>query len=266
MDVTYLLVDDLSTPNILVKEKDFLLVYKPPAMHSAPLPASKSTFPDLAMGKIAEETIFDWCAAQYPEIKKIQGRGKGEGGLLHRLDYETQGLMLIARTRDGMENLLTQQDKCAIVKEYCALTMEQKTKAPGFPPVDVSCLSGCIRSAFRPYGVGRKLVRPILKQTTTLAKAKEKEYITEILEKNSLSQDVFSWQIKITKGFRHQIRCHLAWIGMPIINDKLYGGNPFGKGILALRATAVLFMDPGTAKTKCYSLSPQLNKMNLSLI
>ena len=78
----------------------------------------------------------------------------------------------------------------------------------------------------------------------------------------SMPGDFYLFKIKITKGFRHQIRSHLAWIGMPIINDELYGGIHHGKGILALRASSISFNDPASEKKCTYSI-PALELGNL---
>lgn len=238
MKCELLLVNDILIPQVLIIEKDYLIVFKSPEMHSAPLRNSP------------KETLLDWCGRKFPETVKLCGRMKGEGGLLHRLDFETHGLMIIARTDAGMENLLKQQKEGKIIKEYSALTMKAETKLPGFPPVffENSAECFCIKSAFRPYGKGRKAVRPLLQG--------EKEYSTEIIEKKELPNGVFNFRTEISNGFRHQIRCHLAWIGFPIINDKLYGAASYESGLLGLRASSISFFDPSTGEKREYSISP----------
>ena len=240
-------IDDIFTPQILTAENDFLLVYKPPRMHSAPERRSSGG-----------ETMLDWCIAKFSEVAALTGRKAGEGGLLHRLDYETQGLMLIARSRTGMESFLEQQGEGKIIKEYSALTAKNKIMLPGFPRETPDFLQGSngepliIKSAFRPYGPGRKSVRPVL------LGGDKALYTTEILESHPVSsadiQQCFSLKLRICKGFRHQIRCHLAWLGLPILNDRLYGGNSFGKDLLALRAISITFNDPASGEERRYSI------------
>jgi len=241
-------VDGFSKPQVLAEEKDFLIVYKPPRMHSSPQASST-------------ESLYTWCVESFPEVGELSGRNKGEGGLLHRLDYETHGLMLIARSKFGMEALLEQQEQGKIIKEYSALTKESEIVLPGFPKEKPQLQQGEaieITSAFRPYGKGRKAVRPVLtggaKKNMT-----EKSYITEVLESELVSTAWFgnclSFRLRISKGFRHQIRCHLAWLGMPILNDALYGGVAFGNGCLALRACSLAFADPATGEERCYAIA-----------
>ena len=252
--MTRLSICDIQIPQLLAAEKDFLLVYKPPRMHSAPQAHSSGG-----------ETILEWCVKQFPEVALLPGRKAGEGGLLHRLDYETHGLMLIARSMTGMEALLEQQREGRILKEYSVLTVENKIALPGFPkekPCFVfgnsplpDCQDGMlqkIESAFKPYGPGRKAVRPVPPG------GNGKLYSTEILESRPVLDagipNYFSLKLRICKGFRHQIRCHLAWMGMPILNDGLYGGLSFGNGLLALRATSIAFNDPSSGEERSYSI------------
>jgi 23S rRNA pseudouridine1911/1915/1917 synthase len=246
------LVGDFSKPQVLAEEKDFLIVYKPPRMHSTSQVSSA-------------ESLYIWCVQRFPEVGELIGRNKGEGGLLHRLDYETHGLMLLARNSLAMEALLEQQKQGKILKEYSALTGESGIVLPGFPKEKPELQSGNtvkITSAFRVYGKGRKAVRPVL-----IGDAKknmsEKLYVTEILESKLISTfgsmdaelgNCLSLVLRISKGFRHQIRSHLAWLGTPILNDVLYGGATFGNGCLALRACSLAFADPVTGEERRYAI------------
>ena len=231
------LIDDIKIPQTLAVEKDFIVVYKPPRLHSAPLAKSADG-----------ETLLHWCIKEFPEVADLPGRKAGEGGLLHRLDYETQGLVLLARNRAGMESLLEQQGEGKIIKEYSALAAKNETLLPGFPEKFTTNhheSTRKIQSDFRPYGPGRKTVRPV----------PGKNYTTEILDKSLDTGEGFvSLQLRIWKGFRHQIRAHLAWFGMPILNDRLYGGAPYGSGLLALRAYSLLLSDPSSGEKKLYSI------------
>ena len=226
-------IKNILLPQIMTEKEDFLIVYKPPKMHSAPIK------------KHTDNTLFDWCCIQYPEIKNLPGRKNGEGGLLHRLDYETHGLLIVARTKEGMENLILQQKEGRIIKEYNALVKKCKNNLPGYP--EVSKENGkIIKSAFRPYGAGRRSVRPVLHG--------EKQYITEIINMKKEKMEIISARLKILNGFRHQIRCHLSWIGLPIINDDLYGGFSSVNGILALRAVSLTFNDIKNNKKILFSI------------
>jgi 23S rRNA pseudouridine1911/1915/1917 synthase len=258
------LTEGFSKPQILVKEKDFLIAYKPPRMHSAPQGFSTETF--------SAESLLKWCLQAFPEAAELNGRKKGEGGLLHRLDYETNGLMLLARSGPGMEALLGQQARGKIYKEYSALSLpaeESEITLPGFPKEKPELPQWVfegkagsateITSAFRPFGPGRKAVRPVLPGAVKSSKP-QAPYITEVLESKLIPAaghgNCLSLKLRISKGFRHQIRSHLAWLGLPILNDTLYGGAAFENGCLALRARSLSFTDPSTGEGRCYSIPP----------
>jgi 23S rRNA pseudouridine1911/1915/1917 synthase len=217
-----------------------------------------------------DETLLDWCVRLYPEVAAVQGRNPWEGGILHRLDYETEGLVLFARTQRAMDSFLAQQREGRFSKDYGALSAgEDPTLVPEGFPLRPESFEGFIESGFRPYGPGRKTVRPLVNP--------EKPYRTEILvqgAENPRGHRVFT--LRIQRGFRHQIRCHLAWIGYPLVNDPLYGGktlaawrplypdapdNPESPPqpspnapFLALRAQGLSFYDPETQEPREYTL------------
>jgi 23S rRNA pseudouridine1911/1915/1917 synthase len=88
----------------------WIVAYKAAGIHSVPLvSALENSFVNNDKAhKNENPTLLDFCAAQFPEIKLISGKKPVEGGLLHRLDFETQGLVLIART-DGAYKFLSDE-------------------------------------------------------------------------------------------------------------------------------------------------------------
>jgi 23S rRNA pseudouridine1911/1915/1917 synthase len=245
------------TPYILDEAADFAAVFKPPRMHCAPL------------NKGEGGTLLDWYAALFPPVLDLAGKKKGEGGLVHRLDFETQGLVLFAKNQQTLDFLLARQEQGAFVKEYSALCVQAPQRLPGFPPPppapdfpapDFPREPFVIKSFFRPFGPGGKQVRPLTgegRKNRKPAKDGGGYYRTEI--SGAAMQDAcFSFTLRIKRGFRHQIRCHLAWIGYPIVNDPLYGAGtlpPPGTGVfLALRACGLFFPDPRTGAAREYAV------------
>ncbi|GHV76883.1 RNA pseudouridine synthase [Spirochaetia bacterium] len=242
-------------PWVVAETASFLVVHKPPLIHSAPL-------------RDGDESLLDWCGDRYPEVRIPRGRQRREGGLLHRLDYGTWGLVLIARTQPALESLLMQQEQGTLVKEYGALTMSApRPPLPGFPPMELPGLPDppfTIESSFRPYGPGRRAVRPVSIEESAKKPRREfaldrgKAYKTDVLELNSTGE-VHYFRLRIARGFRHQIRCHLSWLGYPILNDRLYGGQPEADGMdqaLALKAQGLFFRDPLSGEERQYQLPP----------
>jgi 23S rRNA pseudouridine1911/1915/1917 synthase len=256
-------------PYILDETADYAVIYKPPRMHTAPLRPDEPG------------TLLNWYAALFPPILNILGRRPLEGGVLHRLDYATHGLVLFAKTQSAMDILRTQQEGGLFLKEYGALSAANVsgTKLPGFPPINtiLNPINNTIESAFRPYGQGRKGVRPVIishdgdpEKKRDIGLDRGYPYKTEILERIALGEYLY-FSLRIIRGFRHQIRCHLAWIGYPILNDWLYGGfcpdgPPAGGGPpedpslfrpdLALRAQGLFFYDPASQEPRGYSIPP----------
>jgi 23S rRNA pseudouridine1911/1915/1917 synthase len=242
-------VNDINKePSILDETGDFAVVYKPPRMHSAPLQHGGG------------DTLVDWYAAQFPQVGDLSGR-RGEGGLLHRLDFETHGLVLFAKNQQAFDFLLTQQEQGNFIKEYSAICQKSGAVPVSFlpPPFTVSpeLAGSAIESFFRPFGPGRKQVRPVTgdngKARNETAKDHGGYYRTEIV--TITDNEHYTFTVKLRRGFRHQIRCHLAWIGCPVVNDPIYG-EQLDDGFLALRSHALFFPDPASGKQREYRIEP----------
>ena len=243
-------------PYILEETEDFAVVFKPPRMHCAPLSQSD------------DNTLLGWYAAIFPPVMELSGRKKGEGGLLHRLDYETQGLVLFAKNQMSLENLVQQQNEGNFIKEYSAICEKSVFDGSSFPPPPLFDITKnvfsntplIIESFFRPYGRGRKQVRPVtgtsrmFRETASDKGGYYRTEITGIVETSDHRR--CSITARIFRGFRHQIRCHLAWIGCPVLNDPLYGQG--ANGFLALRATGLFFANPRDGRQRKYRID-QLN-------
>jgi len=229
-------VNDIDNhPFILDETNDFAVVYKPPRMHSAPLP------------KGGGDTLVDWY---------------GEGDLLHRLDFETHGLVLFAKNQPSLDFLLTQQEQGNFIKEYSAICQKFDTASASFPPPPFTAspeLAGtAIESFFRPFGPGRKQVRPVIDDNAKKEIAKDNGgyYRTEIVNIIDKIADngYYIFTVRLKRGFRHQIRCHLAWIGCPVVNDPVYGEPLVTDDFLALRAHGLFFPDPASGKQREYRI------------
>lgn len=252
-------------PYIVDQTADYAVVYKPPRMHCVPLEAGEGG------------TLLDWYAAQYPAVLAVADSKRG-GGLMHRLDFETRGLALIAKTRPAYDFFRSAQEKGAVIKEYGALCVRLAAPGgrPGFPPPPPlpDCLesgglshSFVIESFFRPFGPGRKQVRPLTGASRKEIAADRGAYyrttVTDIRPPSAGeagSGAYYAFTVRIQRGFRHQIRCHLAWAGFPIANDPLYGQPPSGSGaapdFLALHSRGLLFTDPASGEPREYRIAP----------
>ena len=210
----------------ITREEPYLVINKPSGLPSAPLNEND------------RNNAFSIAAELFPELLNVTGRKEIEHGLLHRIDTETSGLLIIAATQDSYEKLLQLQKENKIKKYYSALSIvdyENINKLGGFPSSDFVYCKNIkeynLESYFRFFGEGRKCVRPVTKNSNGAALKKLGKpvlYNTNIkIVENSC--DLIRIEACITNGFRHQVRCHLAWMGLPIIGDSLYNSNTDGE-------------------------------------
>ena len=138
-------------PFVLDETEDFAVVYKPPRMHSVPLKDSGGN------------TLLEWYAAVFPPVMELSDRK----GMLHRLDFETQGLVLFAKNQPSLDYLLKLQDEGNFIKEYSAVCHKNSALPSSFPtpPFNFSLAEfsegteRAVESFFRPFGPGRKQVQ-----------------------------------------------------------------------------------------------------------
>ncbi|MCR4676191.1 MAG: RNA pseudouridine synthase [Sphaerochaetaceae bacterium] len=195
---------------ILYEDRDFIIADKPHGLPTVPLKRD-----------LQQETLLKEVSVLYPEVLHSYGRNYWEGGALHRLDTDTSGLVIFARNQAFYDYLFGEQLNDRFVKQYRADT-------------DGDTEEREISSYFRAFGEGRKRVKVELNPEKADSPVL---YRTTIEKKES---GVYS--CTITRGFRHQIRAHLAYLGCPIKGDRLY--NPENPGsVLLLDCQSVSFGD-----------------------
>lgn len=216
-----------------------LVVEKPEGVHTAPLHEGE------------RGTLLEAVIEQFPEVERLPGVKPVEPGLLHRLDKGTSGLVVIARTVRAFTDLLAQFEAGGVRKEYLAVCV------PG-PLVRSARLT--VSSRFAPLGPGRAKVRVVLPyehRSRVLREASPDTYATEaeIVERGSVCSLV---RCTIARGFRHQVRVHLAHLGLPIVGDDLYGVPvPQGYGErLYLHAAAVELRHPADGRPLRFESEP----------
>ena len=227
-------------------EKPFLVIYKPKGLASAPLVEGDT------------ENALAQAVEMFPAITQVHGKKEIEYGLLHRLDTLTDGLMVIAVSQECYDFLSEEQSEGRFVKYYsaeCDILPENAKMLGGFPPDTQQNTSKITAiSYFRPFGEGRKEVRPVTQNSGKAALAKlgkQKLYTTEITITKKDNKTALA-ECRITEGYRHQVRCHLAWAGYPVKGDTLYNSNckendsdiKKAENILKFSATKISFEYP----------------------
>jgi 23S rRNA pseudouridine1911/1915/1917 synthase len=231
---------------LVVRESaSWIAAYKPPGLPSAPLRGQG----------LGGTSLLGLLAQGYPEIMGLPGRQEWEPGLVHRLDTGTSGLVLCARTPEGFRALREAFDSGMALKGYEARCADLR----GFPPPFLEGLGErpwaglfgeglgiAIRSRFRPFGPGRRKVQPLTPEPVPGARARKEAtrevYVTEVASILRLDGGLARVACFLRKGFRHQVRAHLACAGIPIAGDDLYGGPEAGR--LWLHAASIEFPDP----------------------
>ena len=214
------------TTELVYKSKDLLCFYKEGGLATVPLKS-----------KTEGDSLLKRISLSFPEVLTVRGLNSWEGGIIHRLDTPTSGLVLCARNDETYSSLIEEQKKDRIEKRYRAEVTEKDSLLPGFPPFpyfwndeDIA-----ISSFFRSYGPKGAKVRPTLYEKRSDSNVLYKTFVHKI------SPTLF--ECTIMRGFRHQIRCHLSWAGFPIIGDDKYNGEENSK--LCLTSYSLSFVLKG---------------------
>ena len=182
-------------------------------------------------------TLSDALITKYPAIKTV-GDDPMRPGIVHRLDKDTSGLLIVAKNQEAFEFLKREWQEGRVIKKYLALVW-------GRPKEKGEIISELARSPkdFRK----RIVVNPGKNKNKEL---KGKLAITEykVVRKYANFSLV---EVYPKTGRMHQIRVHMASIGCPVAGDKIYGGkrkNPEGLTRQFLHAFYLGIVLPGNKK------------------
>lgn len=172
-----------------------------------------------------EPTLTDLIAKKYPEIKNVGDVPSQRGGIVHRLDRETSGVMIIARTQAAFEYLKKLFQEKTIKKTYLALVWGKVKDAHGVIDKPISIKDGSVKRTVYKGKMTREAVTEyeVLKYFSASPFNNLTKLLNGVVDK--LNEFSVLTLLKITPktGRTHQIRVHLASIGHPIVGDKLYG-------------------------------------------
>ena len=201
--------------DIIFEDKDIIVINKPRVLTVHP-GAGRSS------GTLVNALLH--------HCKDLSGIGGVERpGIVHRLDKDTSGVLVVAKNDKAHQNLSKQFKERNVEKTYLAL-VEGEVKND----------SGTINEAIGRHPVNRK-------KMATLTPTKGRHAITHYkvlkrLEKTTLLE------LMIETGRTHQIRVHLKHIGHQVVGDPVYGPAPAGAGGQLLHAYKIKFKHPVTWK------------------
>jgi len=199
---------------IIYKNKNFLAINKPAGllMHQTSFSTKK------------EPTLADFLLKNFPEVKNVGDDPINRPGIVHRLDKDTSGVILIARNQNYFEYLKNLFQKHQIKKTYLALVYG-KINPPdgGRKGLTLSLPKGVIESAISLKPGTTK--RTIHKGKMTKEAITEYEVVKIFEHINEKDNAKYFSLVKVMPktGRTHQIRVHLASIGNPIVGDTMYG-------------------------------------------
>ncbi len=192
--------------SVLYVDDDVVVLNKPAGMPSHPLRAGE-------LGTAASALL-----ARYPECAAA-GQHPREGGLCHRLDIFTSGALLAARRREAWQALRAAFHDGKVDKEYLALVQGAPLGEKG--QVTLPLLPA-------PGRTDRMIVaeHPDLAYRVDALDAETRFTV----ERRGTGLTLL--RVRAHTGKRHQVRAHLAYLGLPLIGDVLYGGPPIAEEFL----------------------------------
>jgi 23S rRNA pseudouridine1911/1915/1917 synthase len=223
-----------------------------------------------ADGRNDEPTVVDWILEQYPEIDGIgenivmQHQGKeieiNRPGIVHRIDRDTSGILLIAKTQASFDYLKELFKTKAIEKKYLALVY-------GHIKNDTGIIN-------EPIGRSSKDFRMKVAGSNARGTLREAETEYRVIQRYTDSRSKKDIQGQYEKytlvecypktGRTHQIRVHMKWLNHPLVSDTLYRGKRkevLGLKRTALHAAGISFVDAYNKKIyQEISLAPDIQK------
>ena len=204
---------------VLFEDKSLLAISKPAGLAVHPNAANWEINP--AASLLGEPTLVSMIFSARPEMAK---GGIERLGLVHRLDRDTSGLMLLAKNVEAQRTLTDGFRERLMAKTYIGVVAGIPAQRKGSIDAPIGRATGFKKIKVWEYG----------REALTDYVVKERAKTCSLLE------------IHPQTGRTNQIRIHLAHIGHPIMGDKLYGGPTAPR--MLLHSLSIGFKHPSTGK------------------
>ena len=202
--------------DIVYEDSDLLIVNKPVGLVVHPAHGHYSG------------TLVNGLLAHCTDLSGING--KMRPGIVHRIDKDTSGLLMIAKNDMAHQHLAAQLKEHSIKRAYYALVQGV-----------ISEPAGLVDAPIGRHETDRKKMAVTFKNSK---EARTHYYVKERFAKNSFIE------CRLETGRTHQIRVHMAYLGHPLVGDPLYGTrkNNLDFPGQALHAYALGFVHPRTGE------------------
>ncbi len=191
------------TIHAIYEDSDILVINKPSGMVVHPFDFSE------------EDTVLDWLTHHHPYIFKIEnhftlqdGRTINLGGIVHKLDRDTSGVIIIAKTKHAYDTLRKAFTDHTIRKVYLALI-------EGTIEADALHINA-------PLGRNKKDYKQVAFPKNPRGELRDAVTDLTVIMRG---KDVTLVKLEPLTGRTHQLRAHMNHIGHPIVGDKAYGST-----------------------------------------
>jgi 23S rRNA pseudouridine1911/1915/1917 synthase len=181
---------------VIYEDPHIIVLNKPPGLVVHPAPGNYT-------GTLVNALLYHYGSLPSSGPGTL-GSKRERAGIIHRLDKDTSGVMVVARTQEALRSLSAQFKNRTVKKRYLALVVGVIKKG-----------SGTIEA-----GLGRHVKE---RKKISVYTHRAREAVTLYMVKERYMRATLI-SVEIKTGRTHQIRVHMAHIGHPILGDSLYGG------------------------------------------
>lgn len=213
---------------VVYEDADLCVINKPAGLVVHPAPGNWTG------------TLLNGLLARAPCFSEVP-----RAGIVHRLDKDTSGLMVVAKNRASMDGLVQAIAQREVGRQYLALSQASWRPA------------GTVLSVDR--AIGRDPANRLRMAVVDLSAHSGKPARTDISCLDATAAGILV-HCRLHTGRTHQIRVHMAYSGMPLVGDAVYGGRE-GQVIRrqALHATCLSLVHPRTGQNLRFNAPPPLD-------
>jgi 23S rRNA pseudouridine1911/1915/1917 synthase len=216
---------------VIYEDRHMIVLNKPPGLVVHPAPGNYT-------GTLVNALLYHYGSLP---SSGYEGSERERAGIVHRLDKDTSGVIVVARTQEALRSLSAQFKARIVKKRYLALVDGVIKKG-----------SGTIEAGLGRHVKERKKISThthYAREAVTLYKVRERFINSTLVE------------VEIKTGRTHQIRVHMSYIGHPVLGDRTYGGSrarigESGISRQMLHAESLSLLHPETGHPLSFSAPP----------